>query len=117
MTLIVLDAAMVLFAPLAGIGALWLKRGWHITLLICGAAILAWGSLLVSDNLATAAAISEFNRLPNPTDAEMRDLTADGAWKGFIFVFGLPFFLLYGLIWFTLARLGRRLIRKQVQDR
>jgi hypothetical protein len=112
--LILCDAAMVLLAPAAGIGALWLKRRWHIALLICAAALLSWGILLFSESLVDAAAVAAFNRIPNPTDAQIRDFTADGATKGFFFVLGLPFFLLYGLVWFALVRVGRRLIRRQI---
>lgn len=108
------DAAVALLGPAAGIGALWLKRGWHITLLTCGAALLSWAILLFSESLANAAAVAAFNRIPNPTDAQMRDFASDGATMGFFFVLGFPFFFLYGLGWFALARGGRRLIRRQI---
>jgi hypothetical protein len=110
----VCDVAVALMAPAAAIGSLWLRRKWRVALLICGTALLSWGILLFAESLADAAALAEFNRIPNPTDAQIRDFTADGATKGVLFVLGFPFFLVYGLVWLGLVRAGRWLMRRQI---
>jgi hypothetical protein len=53
-----------------------------------------------------------FDAIPNPSPEQMREFSADGASKATLLIFGLPLSLLYALAWFTVVRIGRRIVRK-----
>jgi len=106
--------AMVSLMPIASIGALWLKRRWHVGALVICAALMSWGLLLYWESLEDAAAIETFDRLQHPTEAQILAFSADGASKAFSFLFGLPMFLLYGLAWLVVVRVVRAVARRWV---
>ena len=109
-----LDMAVLILPPAAAMCSLWLKRRWQITLVLAIVAVMCWRLLLWSMAIDDAAIAEAFNRIPNPTAAEIDAFNTDGASKGFAFLFGVPIFLLYGAACFLIAKGAQYLFRRYI---
>jgi hypothetical protein len=99
-----IDFALVALMPVAAIASQWLKRWWYVVGLLFSASSISWLLLLQLGRMENVVAIEAFNRIPNPTDAQVQVFQTDGATNAAVFLLGLPAFLIYGgvcllLIW------------------
>ena len=106
------DAAFLALAPLAALSSLPLTKRWHLAAAISAVAFAGWSLAFASLDWANAKAAAGFAAIPNPTRAQMEAFSTDAATASAVFLFGLPVSLLYSLMWFSLVRLGRRLMRR-----
>jgi hypothetical protein len=105
------EVGMVAIGPAAAVASLWIKRWWKLALVLTVAAVLGWVLLQLWGFLEDAAITEEFARIPSPTREQIEGFNADGASKAFAFLFGIPLFLIYGLICVGLVHAGRAAMR------
>jgi hypothetical protein len=104
----VYDWAAVVVPPIVALATLSARRRAVVAFIVVAVAAYCWGLLLLSSAHADAQAAVAFNVIRNPSAAQIRAFSADGASKSMLYLFGLPFSLCYAAGCFLIIRIARR---------